>query len=73
LLLFEPASGALSKRKPQQWAFIREKILPQLSEAAFIAKEQSIRRRYDVANSELKELGNTEEDIEDEDGVENTD
>jgi hypothetical protein len=43
LHLFEPAvSTILSKRKPEQWAFIMEKIVPQLLEAAFIDKEQAI-------------------------------
>ena len=32
LHFFEPASGVLSKRKPKQWVFIREKILPKRSE-----------------------------------------
>jgi hypothetical protein len=67
LYLFESASGALSKRKPLQWAFIMEKIIPQLLEAAFIAKEQAIRQRLDVADSELKELSNTTEDLDNED------
>ena len=40
LHLFKAASGALSKRKPKQWEFIRNRILPKLSEVAFVAKEQ---------------------------------
>jgi hypothetical protein len=64
LRLFEPTSGTLSKRKPEQWAFILEKIVPRLSEAAFIAKEQAIRRRLDATVAELKELNEVAEDPE---------
>ncbi len=64
LCLFEPASGALSKRKPEQWAFILEKVIPQLSEAAFIAKEQAIRQRLVATDAELRELNEVEEDPE---------
>ncbi len=65
LRLFEPASGALSKRKLEQWAFIlAEKIVPQLSEAPFIAKEQAIHRQLDATVAELKELNEVAEDQE---------
>ena len=73
LRLFEPNSGALSKKKGLQWAFIREKIVPQLSEAAFIAKEQAIRRRLDGADKELKEMSKTEEDTDNDEDVDETD
>jgi hypothetical protein len=64
LRLFEPASGALSKRKPEQWAFILEKIVPQLLEAAFIAKEQAIPQRLVATDAELRELNEVKEDPE---------
>ena len=67
LRLFEPASGALSKRKPEQWAFIMDKILPRLSEAAFIAKQLEIKRRLNVAGAELKELSEADEELDEED------
>jgi hypothetical protein len=68
LRLFEPASGALSKRKLEQWAFIlAEKIVPQLSEAPFIAKEQAIRQRLAVTDAELRELIEVKEDPEEDD------
>ena len=67
LHLFEPASGALSKRKPEQWEFIRNKILPKLSEAALVAKEQENRRRLIVAGGELNSLSETEEEPEEDD------
>jgi hypothetical protein len=58
----------LSKRKPQQWAFIlAEKIVPQLSEATFIAKEQAIRRRLVATDAELRELIEVKEDPEEDD------
>ncbi len=73
LRLFEPTSGTLSKRKPEQWAFILEKIVPRLSEAAFIAKEQAIHRQLDATVAELKELNEVAEDPEEDvDEMENT-
>jgi hypothetical protein len=56
LRLFEPTSGVLSKKKEEQWAVIQTKILPQLSQAAMIAKEDTYRRRLSVLINELKEL-----------------
>jgi hypothetical protein len=49
-----------------------EKIVPQLSEASFIAKEQAIRRMLDVADNELKELRDTEEEPDDDEDVDET-
>jgi hypothetical protein len=72
LQLFEPNSGTLSKKKGLQWAFIREKIVPQMSEAAFIGKEQAIRQRLDATYSELKELCKTEETPDNDEDVNET-
>jgi hypothetical protein len=72
LRLFEPNSRTLSKKKGLQWAFIMEKMVPQLLEAAFIVKEQAIHRRLDVTDSELKELSKTEEAPDDDEDVNET-
>jgi hypothetical protein len=74
LRLFEPNSGALSKKKSLQWEFVREKIVPRLSEAAFIAKEQAIRRRLDATDGELAQLAEVEEETgtEEEDDIDET-
>jgi hypothetical protein len=62
LRLFEPTSGVLSKKKEEQWAVIQSKILPQLSQAAVVAKEATYRRRLSVLTSELKELTEMDSD-----------
>jgi hypothetical protein len=56
LRIFEPTSGVLSKNRGEQWVVIQAKILPQLSLAAMIAKEQYLRRRLAVVRTELSEL-----------------
>jgi hypothetical protein len=62
LRMFEPTSGVLSKKKEEQWAVIQSKILPQLSQAAMIAREDTYRRRLSVLINELKELTEMDSD-----------
>jgi hypothetical protein len=56
LQLFEPTSGVFSKNRGEQWVVIKAKIIPQLSEAAMIAKEQYFCRQLNVISAELTEL-----------------
>jgi hypothetical protein len=72
LWLFEPtSSGVLSKKKEEQWPVIQSKILPQLSQAAMIAREDTTyRQRSSVLISELKELMEMDSDNNSADDVE---
>jgi hypothetical protein len=62
LRLFEPTSGKLSKAKPLQWAFIKSKIVPRLTEASYRAKVEEYGRRLSAIEEELKECENRDED-----------
>jgi DNA-binding SARP family transcriptional activator len=46
----------LSKKKEERWAVIQSKILPQLLQAAMIAKEDTYPRWLSVLINELTEL-----------------
>jgi hypothetical protein len=56
LRLFQPRSGVLSKSKALQWGVIQVKILPVLSEASVVAKEEESRRRLAAIVQEMIDL-----------------
>jgi hypothetical protein len=69
LQLFEPISRVLSKSREEQGAVIQSKILPQLSQAAMIAREDTRHRQLSVLIRELKELTEMDSDNDSADGV----